>query len=63
MQKFLLELKYTVINERIDQLEQTLKQAQADGNWDLIRELLATQPQLLDIKNQIARTLGNRVIT
>lgn len=61
--KLLLELKYTVINERIDQLEQTLKQAQADGNWDLIRELLATQPQLLDIKNQIARTLGNRVIT
>ena len=61
--KLLLELKYTVINERIDQLEQTLKQAQADGNWDLIRELLATQPQLLEIKNQIARTLGNRVIT
>lgn len=61
--KLLLELKYTVINERIDQLEQTLKQAQADGNWDLIRDLLATQPQLLDIKNQIARTLGNRVIT
>lgn len=61
--KLLLELKYTVINERIDQLEQTLKQAQADGNWDLIRDLLATQPQMLDIKNQIARTLGNRVIT
>ena len=51
--KLLLELKYTVINERIDQLEQTLKQAQADGNWDLIRELLATQPQLLDIQKKL----------
>ena len=60
--KLILELKYTIINQRIDQLEQTLKQAQKDGDWDMIKQLLATQPQLVDIRNQIGKALGNRVI-
>lgn len=61
--QLLLELKYTVINDRIDQLEQTLKKAQESGDWELMKELLAGQPQLLAIKNEIAKALGNRVIT
>lgn len=60
--KLILELKYTIINQRIDQLEQTLKQAQKDGDWEMIKQLLATQPQLVEIRNQIGKALGNRVI-
>ena len=40
-----------------------MKQAQETDDWELLRELLSTQPTLLDIKNQISRQLGNRVIT
>ena len=60
--QLLLELKLTVVNLRIETLEKNLKQAQAQGNWEEIRQLLAMQPQLLDVRNQICRTL-KRVIT
>lgn len=61
--QLLLELKYTIINMRIDKMTEMMKQAQDTDDWELLRELLSTQPTLLDIKNQISRQLGNRVIT
>jgi len=61
--QLLLELKYTVINERIDNLERLLKEAQETNNDELTRELLAGQPQLMQIRNEICKQLGNRVIT
>ena len=61
--QLLLELKYTIINMRIDKMTEMMKKAQETDDWDLLRELLATQPLLLDVKNQISRQLGNRVIT
>ena len=61
--QLLMELKYTIVNQRLDELNELIKKAEADGDWDMLRELLATQPQLLDIKNQLCHQLGNRVIT
>lgn len=61
--QLLLELKYTIINMRIDKMTEMMKQAQENDDWELLRELLSSQPALLDIKNQISRQLGNRVIT
>jgi len=60
--RLLLELKYTVVNERINALQQNLGKAQKTGDWDTIRTLLSEQPLLLDIRAQICRALGNRVI-
>ena len=61
--QLLLELKYTIINMRIDKMTEMMKQAQETDDWKLLRELLSTQPTLMEIKNQISRQLGNRVIT
>jgi DNA primase len=61
--QLLLELKYTIINIRIDQMTERMKTAQETDDWELLRELLTIQPTLLDIKNQISRQLGNRIIT
>lgn len=61
--RLLLEIKYTIICQRIEELKDRLKQAEKSGNWEMQRILLADQPKLLDIRNQICRQLGNRVIT
>ena len=58
----LLELKLTVVNERIDELEQQLKEAQHENDWDKMKPLLALQPQLLSVRNEYCRLLGNRVM-
>jgi len=60
--RLLLELKYTVVNERINALQQNLERAQQRGDWEAIRTLLAEQPLLLNIRAQICQVLGNRVI-
>jgi len=60
--RLLLELKYTVVNERINSHQQKLEQAQKDGNWEVISTLLSEQPMLLSIRAQICQALGNRVI-
>ena len=60
--QLLYEIKLTVINIQIAELEENLKQAQAEGNWNRQMELLAHQPQLLEQRNAICRVLGNRVI-
>ena len=60
--QFLYEIKLTVINQQIEELEQNLKEAQASGNWDRQMQLLAYQPQLLQARNDLCKLLGNRVI-
>ena len=58
----LYEIKLTVINNQIDDLETRLKQAQADGDQNLQLQLLAYQPALISQRNEICKLLGNRVI-
>ena len=60
--QFLYEIKLTIINQQIEELEQNLKEAQASGNWDRQMQLLAYQPQLLQARNDLCKLLGNRVI-
>lgn len=61
--QLLLELKYTIITQRIEQLTEMIHKAEAEDNFELLRQLLSTQPALLEIKNEICKQLGNRVIT
>lgn len=63
IQRLLLELKYTIVNERIDAMQDMLKDAQNRGDWALIRTILEQQPLLMDMRQQLCRALGNRVIT
>lgn len=62
IQRLLLELKYTIVNERIDALQQLLKEAQERGDWQLQTVILEQQPHLHDIRSQLCKALGNRVI-
>ena len=62
IQRLLLELKYTIVNERIDTLQNMLKDAQTRGDWELIRTILEQQPLLMSMRQQLCRALGNRVI-
>ena len=61
--RLLLELKYTIITQRIDQLTEMIHEAEKKEDFDLLRQLLTMQPTLLEIKNEICKQLGNRVIT
>lgn len=58
----LLELKLTIVNQRIDELEQQLAEAQRENDWEKMKPLLALQPQLLGVRNEYCRLLGNRVM-
>ena len=62
VQRLLLELKYTVVDERIDAMQSMLKDAQKRNDWELITTILEQQPQLMEIRQQLCRALGNRVI-
>ena len=61
-QRLLLELKFTIVNERINALQTMLRDAQQRNDWELIRTILAQQPLLNDIRQQLGKALGNRVI-
>ena len=61
-QRLLLELKYTIVDERIDALQQMLKEAQERGDWQLQTTILEQQPLLYEIRSQLCKALGNRVI-
>lgn len=60
--RMLLELKYTIVNERIDSMQAMLKEAQLRNDWELIRTILEQQPMLIEIRQQLCKALGNRVI-
>ena len=61
--QLLYEIKLTVINIQIEELNASLKEAQASGNWEQIKVLLSYQPELLQRKKEICKQLGNRIIT
>jgi predicted Zn-dependent protease len=61
--QLLYEIKLTVINMQIDDLDKQLQQAQKDGNIEQQFALLKVQPQLLEARNEICKILGNRVIS
>lgn len=62
IQRLLLELKYTIVNERMDAMQAMLRDAQNSGDWELIRTILEQQPLLMNMRQQLCRALGNRVI-
>ena len=62
VKRLLFEIKLTVINGQIDELEQRMKNAQAAGDVNAQLELLKFQPVLLNQRNEICKILGNRVI-
>ena len=61
--QLLFEIKLTVINMQIEDLNKGLKEAQATGNWEQQKALLAHQPLLIAQRNEICRVLGNRTIS
>ena len=61
--QLLFEIKLTVINMQIAQLEQDLKEAQTQGDLKRQFELLKTQPALIAGRNEICKILGNRIIS
>ena len=60
--RLLFEIKLTVINMQVEELEEKLKAAQAANDIDLQMQLLAYQPKLLTQRNEICKRLGNRVL-
>ena len=60
--RLIFEIKLTVINMQIDDLEQRLKDAQTANDINQQMVLLAYQPKLLEQRNEICKRLGNRVI-
>ena len=60
--QLLYEIKLTVINMQIEDLERNLKEAQRTGNWEYQVALLKHQPELLAQRNEICKLLGNRII-
>ena len=61
--QLLFEIKLTVINMQIAQLEQDLKEAQTQGDLKRQFELLKTQPALIAGRNELCKILGNRIIS
>ena len=60
--RMLYEIKLTVINQQIEELDRGLKEAMATDDWERQKTLLAYQPQLMERRNDICKRLGNRVI-
>jgi hypothetical protein len=60
--QLLYEIKLTVVNMQIDDLDNRIKKAQSEGDVNLQLQLLAHQPELLTMRNDLCKILGNRVI-
>lgn len=60
--RLLFEIKLTVINIQVEELEKNLKVAQTNNDWNTQMALLKHQPELLEARNEICKILGNRVI-
>ena len=61
--RLLFEIKLTVVNMQIETLDEELKQAQESNNWERQMLILKHQPDLLTLRNDICKRLGNRVIS
>ena len=57
--RMLLEIKLTIVEQRVDEVEQQLKVV---GDWEQQKALIAASAQLLDVRNALCKQLGNRVI-
>ena len=60
VQRMLLELKYTIVTERLDALHTLLEKARDD--WQMQLTLLEQKQLLEQIRAQLCKALGNRVI-
>ena len=60
--QLLYEMKLTVINQQIAELEAGLKEAQEQNDVNRQMLLLSHHPQLLAQRNEICKRLGNRII-
>jgi DNA primase len=60
VQRLLLELKYTIVTERLDALHVLLEKA--NGDWQMQLTLLEQKQLLEQIRTQLCKALGNRVI-
>lgn len=60
VQRMLLELKYTIVTERLDALHALLEKARDD--WQMQLTLLEQKQLLEQIRAQLCKALGNRVI-
>ena len=60
VQRLLLELKYTMVTERLDALHVLLEKA--NGDWQMQLTLLEQKQLLEQIRTQLCKALGNRVI-
>ena len=60
--QLLYEIKLTVVNIQIAELEQGLKEAQEQGDTQRQFAILAHQPNLIAMRNELCKVLGNRVI-
>ena len=63
VEQLLFEIKLTVINQQIEELNTSLKEAQQNDDWERQKMLLDTLPLLMDSKREICKRLGNRIIT
>jgi hypothetical protein len=61
--QLIAEIKYTVINEHVSDIQEQLKQTQQLSDWDAIRSLLTQLQQWKDLAEQFGEQLGQRVIT
>lgn len=57
--RLILELKYTVVNQRILEVQQQMGTIQ---DWEKIKSLMAEQSQLYAYRTELCKALGNRVI-
>lgn len=57
--RMLLEIKLTVVEQRVDEVEQQMKVV---SDWEQQKALIAASAQLLDVRNALCKQLGNRVI-
>ncbi len=60
--RLLLELRYTIVNERIEVVQTYLEDAQKKGDLELQMTYLQQSTVLQDIRAQLCKALGNRVI-
>ena len=60
--RLLYELKFTVIEESLEELQQVLKDATERGDKQLIVKIMTDQNPLIALRQEICRALGNRVI-
>ena len=62
VQRLLYELKFTVIEESLEELQLVLKDAKERGDEQLIVKIMTDQNPLIALRQEICRALGNRVI-